>query len=180
MQFYADPWPHVVIDDYYEESVFKDIQREMKNFLKENVNPQTRKQAFEAPENETLVESINTRPLTSAYFDTFTQHRQYEDLELYWEVNFLMGPLEYPIHDESSRKVLSSVVYVDPVANSGTTLYDKDKNFAKKVEWKPNRAFIFAAIDGVTWHSYDCPSGSYRTTINQFLCRPRDYNESAA
>ena len=171
MVVYADPWPHIVVDNYYDPDVFKDIQKEMKSYLRDNVDASVRKQAFEAPDNDTLVDCINSRVLDVAYLDVLTNHRSYKTLQLYWEVNFLIGPLSYPIHDESSRKVLSSVVYVDPAENNGTILYDKDKKFAKMVEWKPNRALIFAAIDGVTWHSYDCPKGRYRTTINQFLCR---------
>lgn len=169
-----NPWPHVVIENYYSDEVFAALRSEAKRFVKGNVDLKTRKQAFAMPENQTLRDCIDSRPLTEDMLAQFPSHRQYSSLKLFWEVNFLLGPLRYPIHDEASRKVLSCVVYVDPDENNGTSLYNKDKTFNRQVAWKPNTALIFPAIDGVTWHDYDCPKGKYRVTVNQFLERPRD------
>lgn len=174
MVIYDNPWPHIIIDDYYEPHVFEEILNEGKKFLAKNVDKNTRKQEFQNPDNSILKECINSRLLDESYFDVLTDHRPYSCLNPYWELNFLRGPFSYPIHDESPRKVLSCVVYVGPEQNAGTSLYDKDKNFVKEVTWKPNRALVFAAQDGVTWHDYTCPRGSLRITINQFLERPRD------
>lgn len=174
MVVYQEPWPHIVIDDYYAPDVFEVLKKEAKTFIRNNVDTSTRKHAFAYPDNQVLRDAIDSRPLDTSYFDILTEHRPYTDINLFWEVNFLIGPLTYPIHDEASRKVLSCVVYVDPSDNAGTRLYDKDKNLVKEIAWKPNRALIFAAQDGVTWHDYTCPKGSHRITINQFLERPRD------
>lgn len=169
-----DPWPYLVIEDYYSDEVFDVLRREAKNFVKSKVDVTTRKQAFAMPENDTLKECIYSRPLTESMLSQFPQHRSYPSLKLFWEVNFLMGPFKYPLHDESTRKVLSCVVYVDPDENNGTYLYNEDKTFNRQIPWKPNTALIFPALDGVTWHNYDCPKGKYRVTVNQFLERPRD------
>lgn len=166
------PWPHMVIENYYDEDVFKKLRTEAKKFISANVDKTTRKHAFPEPDNKVLQDCINSRPLTEEMLFKFPQYRAYDSLKLFWEVNFLLGPLTYPIHDESSRKVLSCVVYVDPDDNSGTNLYDENKRNPKEVKWKPNTALIFPAIDGITWHDYSCPKGSYRITINQFLERP--------
>lgn len=166
-----NPWPHIIIDDYYEPHIFETILSEGKKFLAKNVDKTTRKQEFQNPDNRILKDCINSRLLDESFFHVLPNHRPYNHLSPYWEINFLRGPLSYPIHDEAPRKVLSCVVYVGPEENAGTRLFDKDKNFVKEVEWKPNRAFIFAAIDGVTWHDYTCPKGSLRITINQFLQR---------
>lgn len=168
------PWPHLVIENYYSDEVFDVLRSEAKRFVKGNVDVTTRKQAFAMPENQTLRDCIDSRPLTEDMLAKFPSHRPYSALNLFWEVNFLIGPFKYPIHDESSRKVLSCVVYVDPDENNGTYLYNEDKTFNRQVSWKPNTALIFPAIDGVTWHDYDCPKGKYRVTVNQFLERPRD------
>lgn len=168
------PWPHLVIENYYSDEVFDVLRSEAKRFVKGNVDVTTRKQAFAMPENQTLRDCIDSRPLTEDMLAQFPSHRPYSALNLFWEVNFLLGPFNYPIHDESSRKVLSCVVYVDPDENNGTYLYNEDKTFNRQVAWKPNTALIFPAIDGVTWHDYDCPKGKYRVTVNQFLERPRD------
>lgn len=168
------PWPHLVVENYYEKDVFEVLRREAKSFIRDNVDTSTRKHAFPLPENDKIRECIETRPLNEKMLQKFSNHRSYSEISLFWEVNFLMGPFRYPIHDESKRKVLSCVVYVDPDENSGTYLYDENKNFSKQIPWKPNTALIFPAIDGVTWHDYDCPIGKYRITVNQFLERPRD------
>lgn len=171
MVMYTDPWPHMVIDNYYAPDVYNDICKKAKKFLARNVTPSTRKQEFPFAENSGLQDAIDSRLLTEDMLENFPDHRDHTSLSLYWEVNYLLGPFSYKIHDESERKVLSSVVYVTPEENSGTRLYDKEKRFVKEIEWKPNRALIFAAIDGVTWHDYTCPRGKYRITINQFLQR---------
>tara|TARA_B100001939_G_scaffold335864_1_gene338311 strand:- start:7287 stop:7820 length:534 start_codon:yes stop_codon:yes gene_type:complete len=170
----TEPWEHIVIDNYYDADVFKTIQTEAKRFLSKNIDRETRKQAFPFPDNELLKQAIESNKINESYFDQLTYHRPYSEISLFWEVNFLRGPHRYPIHDEAQRKVLSCVVYVDPIENSGTRLYDKNKKLIKEIEWKPNRALIFAAQDDVTWHDYHCPRGSFRVTINQFLERPRD------
>jgi len=177
MVVYQDPWPHIVIENFYTDEVFAKIKSATKRFLKANVDTSIRKQEFPFADDPILQECINSRPLDTSYLDILKDHRPYDDLKLFWEVNFLLGPHRYPIHDEASRKVLSCVVYVEPEENNGTYLYTADKTYAKQVEWKPNTAFIFAAIDGVTWHDYDCPKGKLRITINQFLERPRDYEQ---
>lgn len=174
MVIYTDPWPHIVIHNYYDDEVFKVLRKEAKRFVRDNVDTTTRKQAFDFPKSDIIKDCINSRPLSEKMLSNFTQHRSYEKLNLFWEVNFLLGPFRYPIHDESSRKVLSCVVYIDPEENNGTYLYDKNKKFSRQVDWKPNTALIFPAIDGVTWHDYDCPKGKYRITVNQFLERPRN------
>ena len=173
-EYYTDPWPHLVIDDYYDADVFDTIRKHSKKFLGKHVNVETRKQEFPFANDPELKKAIESRPIDPSYFELFTNHREYTKLELFWEVNFLLGPYSYPIHDESGRKVLSNVVYVDPEENEGTRLYDVNKKLIKTVEWKPNRALIFAAIDGVTWHDYTCPKGKARITINQFLQRNKD------
>ena len=176
----SKPWPHIIIDDYYDSETFKIIQSESRKFLRANVDVTTRKQEFPFADSSALQEAINSRTLSADLLRFFPEHRPFDDLEVFWELNFLLGPHEYPIHDEASRKILSSVVYVDPEDNNGTTLYNQDKTYHSDVEWKPNRAFIFAGVKGLTWHSYNCPKGKLRTTINQFLCRPRLNDQPAS
>lgn len=170
----TDPWPHMVIDDYYDADVFAEITKHAKRYLRDRVDISTRKQAFPYPESPELREAIDTRPLDESFLQHFPTHRPYDQLTLFWEVNYLRGPYVYPVHDETPRKVLSSVVYIGPKVNEGTRLYDANKQYVKTVEWRPNRALIFAAIDGVTWHDYTAPADSVRLTINQFLDRGRE------
>ena len=75
---------------------------------------------------------------------------------------------DYPIHDEATWKKLSVVVYIKPDVGDGTYLFDKNKKYAKKVEWKVNRAFIFKGVPKLTWHSYANNKDTPRLTINYF------------
>lgn len=109
----------------------------------------------------------------------FDNVRRHSVCEVMTEVNVCLDDLSYPIHDEAKPKILSAVTYLMPDVSRGTLIFDKDKNFVKEVEWKPNRTLIFAPIDNVTWHSYECIPKSYRITINSFLLRPRsDYDDT--
>lgn len=171
---YEGPWPHLVIDNYFEPDAFEVIERRTRNYIGKRIDQFTRKRNFENPSDIELRQAMATRPLTKSMLEHFPNRRDFDELSLYWEVNFLKGPYSYPIHDEAPRKVLSCVVYVGPEENAGTALYNPDKTFAKRIDWKPNRALIFAGIDGVTWHNYTCPAKSFRLTINQFLERPNE------
>jgi len=74
----------------------------------------------------------------------------------YTELNVVNNGRDYvfPIHSDSRDKLLSVVIYIDPVINEGTWLYEDDKGTnPQQIEWIPNRAFAFSRNDN-TWHSY--------------------------
>jgi len=82
--------------------------------------------------------------------------------------------LRYLNHDESYLKLLSVIIFIDPEHNYGTWLYDTQRqNYdspTKKIEWKPNRAFIFSGVKGKTWHSFSAdPSEKSRIGVGFFL-----------
>ena len=71
----------------------------------------------------------------------------------------------FPIHSDSEDKLLSVVIYIAPDTNEGTTLYeDKSGKNPKKINWIPNRAFIFSRNDN-TWHSYKADGKNNRLTL---------------
>jgi hypothetical protein len=111
-----------------------------------------------------------TQEFLHQYFPT---HRPYKKFKIDHQVQISPIAYDYPIHDEARRKVLSIVHYLGEDGD-GTLLYDKDKNFVCEVEWKPNRALIFAAIDNVTWHAYKNTKGFKRKTIMTFFIRTGD------
>ena len=77
----------------------------------------------------------------------------------------------FPIHNDNVNKLLSVVIYLDPRENFGTFLYSskRGKN-KKKIEWRKNRALIFARKQGVTWHSYGSNGKENRVTLVYNLC----------
>ncbi len=63
---------------------------------------------------------------------------------------------KFPIHSDTPNKILSCVVYLDPLKNNGTFLYeDKEGNGKQEIEWKRNRALFFSRKENGTWHSYE-------------------------
>jgi hypothetical protein len=174
-----DPWPHVVIDDHYDEQLLKNATREMFSLLTSDKNEFVVKSGnnifisknnlytnAKFPITQKLLQSKNVNEL----LELFPDHRDYTNLRLYGECILCLTSAEHPVHDESEDKVLSSVTYLYPSSGQGTMLYDQKKNFVKQILWKPNRTMVFAGKSGVTWHSYRS-TDSIRLTLNTFLMR---------
>lgn len=60
----------------------------------------------------------------------------------------------FPVHYDNAEKLLSCVVYIEPMHSAGTGVYWNNREKIRQIEWKRNRAFIFSRIRGVTWHDY--------------------------
>jgi len=62
------------------------------------------------------------------------------------------------IHDDgdTTDKAMIMVIYISPEKSQGTRLYLKKdpKSFAKEVEWRENRAFVFSPVKNITWHDF--------------------------
>jgi len=175
LQKFNDPWPYVVIDNFFTTRVWDYI------FNSFNVR-KTKFENFDTLQNNKVVyfENFHDKTIHNyfSYFINedfllkhFSTFRSYSELYSENEVKFIKNSPEYKLHIDHERKVLSCVVYIAPKNNVGTILYDKNKNYVKTIEWKPNRCFLFAPIDEVTWHSFKGNSNTTRFTINYMLTR---------
>lgn len=74
------------------------------------------------------------------------------------------------IHDESSDKTVSIVVYLYPELSTGTTLYkNNDRNsHSKEINWQQNTSMLFCGQKETTWHDF-CSRENSRVTLNFFL-----------
>ncbi len=73
---------------------------------------------------------------------------------------------KFPIHDDTPRKLLSGVIYLEPQKNSGTIFYsDKKGSNKNNIEWRQNRAVFFSRRERETWHSYEGDGLSNRITL---------------
>ena len=70
----------------------------------------------------------------------------------------------FPIHSDTSNKLLSGVIYLKPEINTGTTLYSLDKKQFLDIDWKKNRALFFSRTEN-TPHSYKSDGISDRVTL---------------
>jgi|TARA_B100000035_G_scaffold148704_1_gene126760 hypothetical protein len=176
MEIFKEPWTYIVIDNFYPDNVFKKLQAYAKNKLKEEgfgTNGSFRLRFERDEELNKILKQCEVSPKLLKYFPDVREHTT---LNVYTEINAIIGPYKYKLHDEAPNKILSLVVYIDPVENRGTRLFTKDKTFCKEIEWRQNRAFIFCGVEGVTWHDYLCNKGDFRITINQFLEKGKDYD----
>ena len=167
----SEPWPHMIVDDYYDNDLFINAKKEIIAFLikrrpKRRLVYSTHDATFSKnlPETTKCLNSVD--PLIYAGY--FKNHRKYTTPKIHHEVSFIISEFEYPIHDEIEKKVFSFVTYIAPANGIGTLIYDKNKNYVKEVEWKTNRTLIFAGLTGITWHNYKADNRP-RITINTFL-----------
>lgn len=171
------PWPHMIIDDIYPDEYLQPMICEIKTEitkLLQNATLLTQKKTIVV--DETTPEFANTyRCLKDNeqkldVMNLFKEHRTLENTSWRHELNILIGEFDYPIHDESPRKILSLVTYLLPaIGGTGTILYDVNKETPTEVEWKQNRALLFAGMIGKTWHSYYSNPKMIRATVNSFL-----------
>lgn len=172
----TNPWPHLVLDNFYSAQLYKFSVKEILSYIKTNklvdrqVLLKTTDINFSTIFPATLA-YINSNSITEDTLKHFPSHRDYTTISNYSEINICLGTFNYPIHDEAAHKILSAVTYLFPASNKGTIIHDKNKNRISEIEWKTNRTLIFAPIDNVTWHSYESSDAPLRITINTFLTR---------
>lgn len=171
-----DPWPHLVIDDYFNTELANKATKEIIDFIKTSKieNKQTVIRSTDYNFNKLFPHTNNyilSNVIDESVLSIFPNTRTYLTLKKYSEINICLGKFSYPIHDENEIKILSAVTYLFPKISKGTIIYDADKNFYKEVEWKQNRTLIFAPLDNVTWHSYEVSDIPVRITINSFLTK---------
>jgi len=180
-----EPWPHVVIANYYDQELFDAMKDELVAWvplLKDK--PEWRKYLAK---KKCTIRDIHTDPILSKelpatnvcvmsrtlseeQLSLFPRHREHKKpLTLSTEVNVILDDHDYPVHSENPRKILTMVTYIMPDEGRGTCIYDKDKNYVCDIPWKPNNTLIFAGHSGETWHGYNCIPGTFRITVNSFL-----------
>jgi hypothetical protein len=78
------------------------------------------------------------------------------------------GHVEEIHHDgDTSEKSIMMTIYLHPSMSTGTTFYDGSTLF-KTSEWTPNRAFLFAPVNNLTWHNFTTETDE-RITLS-FFC----------
>ncbi len=151
-----DPWPHIVIDNFLDDY----------DWHLEQVKP-WREMGGSSVKLRKSIKQTERHPVVAQYLGQLP-HRPYERLKADWYYSIQYKGFEYPMHQEWDKKILSVVVYLGE-SGCGTDLYNVDQTPWGAIEWKPNRAFIFAGQEGVTWHSYKVGDHAVRTTLNGFL-----------
>ena len=150
------PWPHIIVDNFLSNYEWHMSQYEL-----------WRQAKMQNRMAKLPLKDLSRVPVLNGYLSELS-HRPYNQLKLDWHYSVHYRGFKYPIHSENKKKILSVVVYLGEIG-CGTDLYNADQTPWGEVEWKPNRAFIFAGQEGITWHSYRTGDHAVRTTLNGFL-----------
>ena len=166
-------FPHIIIDNFFEEDEFEKIKTYKAEVEPDAVNISHN----EVSEDGTIKSDRVDAEFLEGIHHKYTPHlreilgvlapRKLQAYE-YSDFHLITSGKNYkhPVHDDVPRKLLSVVVYISPEKNNGTFIHKGKYKMTPvgEVEWKPNRAMIFSRRDRKSWHSY---SGD---TINDRLC----------
>jgi len=184
----AQPWPHIVIDNFLTNSHFEYLTLRLNELAAFNNKPHHVYDNYIDSEN--VVSSSSLPPEFMCDLQD-TYHPICMDIlatlaplkvQLYTHTEFHLvytrNGFSFPIHDDIPQKLLSCVVYLSPRDNHGTFLYSRkrDKIPFSTVEWKQNRALFFSRVDSTTWHSYSAKENTTRLCLvyNLMTNRVRD------
>ena len=188
IEYFYEPFKYAVIDNFFDkedliyvtetldeiqkhkdfDNIF-DTQKARKRKLAKDLHDYNKNAEQRFAKYLKLADSLDIKQdkekeYTSQYVYSFRVKKRVED---------------YPIHTENIHKGISLLVYLSEEENYGTELYDDNKNFVKRIEWKNNRAFIMSGFDnqkgklpGIsTWHTYKTkPDTIRRTFFGHTLC----------
>ena len=177
-----DPWPHQIIENTFENTIFAKLKKE----CEENLNFDTDKLIHIHPDqykdyninfyNETLDICKTIFNNFKKLHEVYPSYRTYANLGINAHIS-ITPPLPYKfyIHQEGLEKTWSSVTYITPDMNVGTKMYNADTkdSFVKEAKWKPNSSFIFCGQQKKTWHSYESNQNTNRITFNLFVMKHR-------
>jgi hypothetical protein len=173
-----DPWPHQIIDNFLDETVFEKIKQ-----LSEKISEIDDYDTSEIIWLNELEELDDTKSVSNDIVECadilvknfegiskpYNSIRQKSNLGYFNVPRFGISPANIinEIHDEGTNKIMALIVYISPEESIGTLLYSKnDENyFSKEIQWKPNRAFLMYSIPGITWHKFNS-SDKKRITLN--------------
>lgn len=197
MKVNSYPWPHSIIDEYYPDTLFKDMQIELTRFAEQtleqirsgdlNKNVGYRFNRHKVGERSGWLCSntskfklfpktskcLSSRSIDIADLEYFPNHRKFNpadvDVRTVIAMVFTDNHESGVIHYDWLDKIFTSAVYVSPESSRGTILYNENKEYVSEVEWAPNRALLFAPTTDITWHSYESRPNSFRVAITEFI-----------
>lgn len=178
MQLYNDPWPHIVIEDFFDESVLKELQNAFSQMKDDDIyfNHATgKKHIYSCEFDKNNLELPNPTLDNHNKLEEYIEFKSIYDianacvmnskqwLELlgckkdfkYITIGFQKITKDYVAvpHVDGKNKILSLVCYMHPDDNIGTDIMIDNMNTFKTITWKKNRALIFSREEN-TWHNF--------------------------
>jgi hypothetical protein len=185
----TDPWEYKLIDQILDEELLEKITKEVvkiSKFLDGRETDQNGVWLHKAieygfdPDVAEMILEVNKKLLHIApklmekFSSTNTSKIGYFSIPRF---GYCVAGQSGGIHDdgEFNDKAMIMVIYLYPEESVGTKIYtDDDENtFVKELEWKTNRAFLFAPVKDVTWHNFHANENS-RVVLNFYYERMED------
>lgn len=178
----CDPWEHQVIENFFQKSDFGKIifaSQKLEQIYKNEIITADRclsvaevyefigEEVFDIilEANRSLLDNIE--PIVKN-FSNFRKFQQYISFPSF----HILPPCTdwQKIHDESTDKTVSIVVYLHPESSTGTALYKSNnrESESKEIKWQQNSAMLFCGQKETTWHDF-CSRENSRVTLNFFL-----------
>lgn len=178
----SNPWQHQLIENFFQKENFEKIlvaSKKLEEFYKNDLITADRclsvtevydiigDDAFNIvlEANRCLLDNIEN------IVKNFSSYRKFEEYISLPSFHILPSCTDWQkIHDESSDKTVSVVVYLYPEASVGTILYKKNSrnSESKEISWQQNSAMLFCGVKEITWHDF-CSRENSRVTLNFFL-----------
>ena len=194
--FYNYPWPHWIIDDFFNTDDFStlttDVLNEIKTIDIDNPTSLIEKNHGIYIIRDGDIKNKRWYHLAEKYskklnnFKDFNVPiRSYNNLTFRAQLTIGKPECNYPVHYEVKCNILKFFLYLYPKEGIGTKLYLEDESYAlpihiKTIDWKQNKLFVFPPQKNVTWHSYEGDNKNLRISlIMSFIDEELDsYNEN--
>lgn len=161
MKIFDKPWPHLLIDDFFNDEDFENLVNLAKPLHKA------------IPEKKKIIQNVTTDyykktygPVALRYLDILQSWKveYYDRFQLDIQAVNDGEPSSEFVHVDRKDKLLSIVVYGYPINHIGTYI-GRSKDKLKPITWKPNRALIFSRGND-TWHKFPTNGLGPRITFN--------------
>lgn len=180
-QYYTDPWPHAVVDDFFPEDYFWQLRKKFPDVVHPKLKDALFECAYSRDDDLTAYMQDHIPWLHEVFKDDYI--KPYDKLHADTVFASQSPGFEYYIHNDMPSKVFGILVYMGDTGE-GTRLYygRTEDTYAKTVEWKPNRAMVWALSEydmtegQETFHMYRNLTSEIRDSINTMFRREYDTN----
>jgi len=178
----GQPWAHQIVENFFDKDTFKNIysicptlQKKYKKKLITGSNCLSIAEVYDiiGDKNFNAILDVNKALLNNVFkianlYPSYNKFNHYISLP---SLHILPPNTSWQkIHDESTDKTISIVVYLYPNKNIGTAMYKNSNasSLAKTISWVPNRSMIFCGQPNTTWHDF-CSNSNTRISLNFFI-----------
>jgi hypothetical protein len=163
-----DPWPHMVIDDYIDQPVLDGVLEVAHKKIKEGKTG-----AWRLEDERPDLYPAWEKKVKKDYFEFYLQFPEKRFIitpKVLSHIVVLPPGYTHPIHHDRFQKIFTSITYVYPNKGTGTYLHETNNSpIYKEINWQTNRTFLFAAVSGKSWHSYENATNEPRVTFANML-----------